>query len=1301
MFWLDIIALSVSAVLASSLGLIVLGSGTKNTLNLSFALFIFIEAAWAICSLLLRLDLWLERGNPLLLGEIASLTYSLAGPALLMFTTRYVNSRTRWTDLCASIGIAVIAILTIPLFNHLLVHNAYLELNGATTLEISTAGKVLAVVPLVFITWSLVLFWVERRHLGEPYLALSVLTYLLGFIVGGVLNLRAPIVSITNTVSIALLGYGILSRRLFNPLRQVNIELERKVEERTRELEKAFSKVEERVEERTSELKREVAERKRAEEALIERAARLELIAQVGQRTTAILGLNELIYQAVELIQETFEYHRVTILLVEGDRLVLRAAAPPSLREYIGRIRLRIGEEGITGWVAAEGEPLLVPDVNAEPRYYSVIEKDHPNSELAVPLKIKGRIIGVLDSQSMELNGFSERDVFTLQTIADQLAIAIENVGLYEETRKRAERLTVLNRIARAVGTTLNLDDLMEIVYEEVSAIFQTDAFLIALYDKASNELDFRVLMDRGVREPLTRKPLGDGLTSLVILEKRPLFFKDLEKEKDRLPSTELWGTMELPRSWLGAPMKIGEKITGVICVQAYQPDVYSEEELLLLSTISDQIAVAVENARLYETAQEELAERKRAEEVLQESEEKFRSFTEQSPNMIFINSRGRVVYANKVCEEIMGYRREEFYAEDFDFLTLIAPEYHDFIKSVFSKHLAGKEIPPYEYAIVTKTGKRHDTIITTKLIKYDGQNALLGIITDITKRKRTERLLQSLNATALAIEEALIPDEIFPTVGQAFKKLGFSSAILLIDENKKSLELKYADKPTNPDARRCSVPLKSVDAFYRVVSERKTLLLEEDAAIRKVSPGILQKLDEPLKHLLSVPKSIFAPLIAENEVVGLLVVQSDDLTEDDLPAITAFAHQLAATWHKAGLMKDLQLSLEELKQAQEQLFQSQKMEAVGKLAGGIAHDFNNLLTAIMGYTELLLMDIEDEDPRGADLEEIKKATERAGTLTRQLLAFSRKQMLQPRVLSLNEVVTGVEQMLRRLIGEDIELTVSLNSDIGLVKADPGQIEQVIMNLAVNARDAMPSGGKLTIETSNNELGREYTRRHPEARPGPYIMLAVSDTGIGMNKEIQSHIFEPFFTTKDHGKGTGLGLSTVYGIIKQSNGHIGVYSEPGKGSTFKIYLPRSDDSPEHRKPGEKPAGNLKGSETILLTEDEDMLRELARRVLIRNGYTVLEASRGAEAIKISEQHPDTIHLLITDVVMPGGMGGRELGEKLVTLRPDMEVLYISGYTDSAIVKNGMLDPDISFLQKPFTPDVLARKVREILDSSSR
>jgi CheY-like chemotaxis protein len=309
--------------------------------------------------------------------------------------------------------------------------------------------------------------------------------------------------------------------------------------------------------------------------------------------------------------------------------------------------------------------------------------------------------------------------------------------------------------------------------------------------------------------------------------------------------------------------------------------------------------------------------------------------------------------------------------------------------------------------------------------------------------------------------------------------------------------------------------------------------------------------------------------------------------------------------------------------------------------------------------------------------------------------------MLQPRVLNLNEVVTGVEQMLRRLIGEDIELTVSLKSDIGPVKADPGQVEQVIMNLAVNARDAMPSGGKLTIETSNNELGREYTRRHPEARPGPYVMLAVSDTGIGMNKEIESHLFEPFFTTKDHGKGTGLGLSTVYGIIKQSNGHIGVYSEPGKGSTFKVYLPRSDDSPEHRKLGEKPTGNLKGSETILLTEDEDMLRELAKRVLIRNGYTVLEASHGAEAIKISEQHPDTIHMLITDVVMPGGIGGRELGEKLVSLRPDMEVLYISGYTDSAIVKNGMLDPDISFLQKPFTPDVLTRKVREILDSSSR
>jgi CheY-like chemotaxis protein len=328
---------------------------------------------------------------------------------------------------------------------------------------------------------------------------------------------------------------------------------------------------------------------------------------------------------------------------------------------------------------------------------------------------------------------------------------------------------------------------------------------------------------------------------------------------------------------------------------------------------------------------------------------------------------------------------------------------------------------------------------------------------------------------------------------------------------------------------------------------------------------------------------------------------------------------------------------------------------------------------------------------------EIDKAGERAGALTRQLLTFSRKQVVQVEVLDLNVVIEEMDKMLRRMIGEDIDLVTVLGKAVGWVKADPGQMEQIIMNLAVNARDAMPQGGKLTIETASVELDEWYARQHAEVTPGSYVMLAVSDTGTGMDKETLSHIFEPFFTTKEQGKGTGLGLATVYGIVKQSGGHIWVYSEVGRGTMFKIYLPRLEETGEAVEPGLARAKLPQGSETILLVEDEAGVRDLILEVLTARGYNVLEARSGAEALHICQQYAGPIHLLLTDVVMPGGMNGRELADRLTSLRPELKVLYMSGYTDEAIVHHGVLDRDTVFLQKPFTPNALERKTREILD----
>jgi PAS domain S-box-containing protein len=378
----------------------------------------------------------------------------------------------------------------------------------------------------------------------------------------------------------------------------------------------------------------------------------------------------------------------------------------------------------------------------------------------------------------------------------------------------------------------------------------------------------------------------------------------------------------------------------------------------------------------------------------------------------------------------------------------------------------------------------------------------------------------------------------------------------------------------------------------------------------------------------------------------------------------------------------------------EEQLRQSQKIEAVGRLAGGIAHDFNNLLMLIKGYCELLLDHIGRDPNLRRYGEEIERAANRATSLTQQLLAFSRKQVLEPKVLDLNHVVADMEKMLQRLLGEDIELAIHLARDLGHTKADPNQLEQVILNLAVNARDAMPRGGKLSLETDNVDLDALYARSHAGARPGSYVMLAVSDTGEGMTPDIKARIFEPFFTTKEKGKGTGLGLSTVYGIVKQSEGYIWVYSEPGRGTTFKVYLPRVD-APAELPERARDRARLRGTETILLVEDEEGVRKVAREFLEEAGYTVLEARHGDDALQIAALHTGALHLLITDVVMPR-MSGRELAERLMKMKPNLRVLYISGYTDDAIVHHGVLESGVAFLQKPFNRDALFRKVRDVL-----
>ena len=443
----------------------------------------------------------------------------------------------------------------------------------------------------------------------------------------------------------------------------------------------------------------------------------------------------------------------------------------------------------------------------------------------------------------------------------------------------------------------------------------------------------------------------------------------------------------------------------------------------------------------------------------------------------------------------------------------------------------------------------------------------------------------------------------------------------------------------------------------------------------------------------MGLRSSIMVPLISEGEPFGILSLSSyrrRAYGTKEQGILERLASQIAPAMENARLH-------EERVRAEEKLSQAQKMETVGQLAGGVAHDFNNLLTAIMGYSQLSLQEAPPDSPLSNYLQEIQQATERAADLTNQLLAFSRHQVIEPKVIDLNDLVINTDKMLRPFIEEDIELVILPTTDLEPVKVDPGQMEQVLINLTVNARDAMPAGGKLIVETANVTLDAEYVRQHSEASPGRHVMLAVSDTGMGMSEEVQEHIFEPFFTTKEVGKGTGLGLATCYGVVQQNGGHIEVCSEPGQGTSFKVYLPVTEEPYEAQPEIVDSSISLQGKETVLLAEDEPLVRTMVATVLRVQGYEVLETANGEEALRMFEKHGgEGIELLLTDVVMPQ-MGGPELAEKLHATHPEIKVLFTSGYTGDYLSHLNTLTTGSEFLAKPYIPDTLAVKVREVLD----
>jgi PAS domain S-box-containing protein len=687
------------------------------------------------------------------------------------------------------------------------------------------------------------------------------------------------------------------------------------------------------------------------------------------------------------------------------------------------------------------------------------------------------------------------------------------------------------------------------------------------------------------------------------------------------------------------------------------------------------------------------------------------------------LDARGHVRSWNPGAERIKGYTAEEILGSHFS--------------TFFSAEDVGSGEPERELAAavrdgsfrgegwrVRKDGSRFWASVVLTALHYEcGELAGFAKITrDLTDRRAREEQMRQLVAETAARAAAERRREEVEQLNDLLQQQA-------IELECQTEEAQALTEELEEQATELETANRELAGALREAEAARELAKGSEARYRTLfdaNPMPILVFDRGTLGILAVNASAVREYgYSEEELLGMTV--ADIRPAEDVPALQAALatarrelRRIHAARHRRedGHLMDVEVTVlpirfggnpdaelvlindvTERRRLEARLRQAQKMEAVGQLAGGVAHDFNNLLTVITSYSELLLGDLPEESPMREDIEQIAEAARRAATLTRQLLAFSRQQVLRPQVLALNGVVTGLEKMLRRLVREDIEIVTALDPQLDAVKADPGQVEQVIVNLVVNARDAMASGGTLTIETANVELDEAFVARHSDAgmEPGPYVMLAVTDTGTGMTPEVQAHLFEPFFTTKAQGHGTGMGLSTVYGIVKQSGGYIWVQSEVGKGTSFQVYLPRVAATPEECPEEECEAGTLGGNETVLLVEDDNGLRAVACRVMRKYGYQVIEARNGQEALDICGRHDGRIDIVVTDMVMPE-MSGAELVQRMEACNPQIRVLFMSGYTRDVVARESIMREGSGFIEKPFTPDDLAMKVREVIEA---